>query len=92
MVIELAISRNMATRTNPSSARPPYWPRLVDDAEGRRELARRYRVLLGHPVLAADATEAAVNPGSRHSFHGDQKWEFITEWIEENLQEEMVNA
>ncbi len=92
MVVQLAVYKNLATNTNPSSARPPFWARLQDTPEGRRELARRIAVLAGHPLRVADDTEAAVNVGSPHSAHNDQRWDFIVEWASEHLREEMADG
>jgi hypothetical protein len=91
-VVQLGVYGNHCTNTNPSSARPPYWPRLQDSPEGRRELARRIRVLAGHPLKVADDTEAGVNPGSAHSSITDERWHFALEWAAENLREELANA
>jgi hypothetical protein len=67
-VLGLAVLVNIATTTNPSSARPPFWQRIGEDTpEGRQELARRIRLVAKH-----DDT----------SLHGTERWEHITAWAE----------
>jgi hypothetical protein len=52
----LGVMFAMCTVTNPTSAAPEYWAPLNDDEEGRRELARRVRMLfqLDNPSLHGD--------------------------------------
>jgi hypothetical protein len=67
-VIQLAVYAAIATNTSPSSARPPYWPRLDDTDEGRAELLRRIGVLQRH---------------NDTSLHGTERWHEIVKWIEQ---------